>query len=192
MPANTSSPTALSRGIDSPVMADSSSAELPSTTRPSSGTRWPGRIRMRAPARMSPRRTEVGPSSVSNTASLGARARSESMARSVRWRANPSRAEASENKNSSRAPSSGSPMIAASPAPPSINTSISSLRARIVFQASCRPGIAPMMKPRNTNRSDRAAGPPPRATAKLATTNPPHTPVAIRGMRRSRRRALGV
>ncbi len=52
-PPTTSSPSALSTGIDSPVTRLSSTDELPDTTRPSTGTLSPGRSRMRSPTTIS-------------------------------------------------------------------------------------------------------------------------------------------
>ena len=46
----TSSPACLVDGIGSPVSIDSSTAEMPSTTTPSTGTLSPGRTRSRSPA----------------------------------------------------------------------------------------------------------------------------------------------
>ena len=51
--AATLSPGPLSTGRDSPVRADSSTAELPSTITPSTGMDWPGRTTMRSPTRTS-------------------------------------------------------------------------------------------------------------------------------------------
>ena len=45
----TLSPTRLSTGTDSPVRSDSSTAEAPSRTSPSTGTRSPGRTRTTSP-----------------------------------------------------------------------------------------------------------------------------------------------
>ena len=51
--AATLSPGPLSTGRDSPVRADSSTAELPSTMTPSTGMDWPGRTTTRSPTRTS-------------------------------------------------------------------------------------------------------------------------------------------
>ena len=61
--AATSSPGPLSTGTDSPVSIDSSTAEVPSTTTPSTGTFSPGRTRTRrrpAPARRAPGAAPAG------------------------------------------------------------------------------------------------------------------------------------
>lgn len=48
-PPTTASPSRFCAGIDSPVTSDSSTAEDPDSTRPSTGTRSPGRTRTRSP-----------------------------------------------------------------------------------------------------------------------------------------------
>ncbi len=53
----TSSPTRLVAGIGSPVSIDSSTADVPSTTTPSTGTLSPGRTRRRSPATTTARST---------------------------------------------------------------------------------------------------------------------------------------
>ena len=49
VPPITRSPMVLVTGINSPVTIDSSSAERPSVTLPSTGTFSPGRMRRRSP-----------------------------------------------------------------------------------------------------------------------------------------------
>ena len=49
-PDRTRSPGVTSAGTDSPVILAVSTEELPSTTTPSTGIRWPGRTRKRSPA----------------------------------------------------------------------------------------------------------------------------------------------
>ena len=71
--AATLSPGPLSTGMDSPVRADSSTAEEPSTTTPSTGMDWPGRTTIRSPTRTSSTGTSVSTPSRSTEAVLGAR-----------------------------------------------------------------------------------------------------------------------
>ena len=54
VPPMTSSPASLSTGIGSPVSIDSSTAEAPVVSTPSTGTRSPGRTRTRSPTSTSP------------------------------------------------------------------------------------------------------------------------------------------
>jgi len=51
VPAKTEEPTATSTGMDSPVMGDWSTLELPWTTTPSAGILSPGRTTTRSPTR---------------------------------------------------------------------------------------------------------------------------------------------
>ncbi len=69
----TSSPASLKLGIGSPVSIDSSNAELPSTTMPSTGTFSPGRTRTRSPARTAAIGTSVSPPSRITRAVRGCR-----------------------------------------------------------------------------------------------------------------------
>ena len=57
----TSSPTPLATGIGSPVSIASSTADVPSMTTPSTGTRSPGRTRSRSPGWISSIGTERSP-----------------------------------------------------------------------------------------------------------------------------------
>ena len=71
--AATLSPGPLSTGRDSPVRADSSTAEAPSTTTPSTGMDWPGRTRSRSPTATSSTGSSTSRPSRRTTAVLGAR-----------------------------------------------------------------------------------------------------------------------
>ena len=85
VPPYTGSPTPLDLGSDSPVMVASFTAEVPSTTCPSNGTRSPGRIRMRSPIASSSTATvSPVPSGRSRSAVSGASSRSRAMERRPR------------------------------------------------------------------------------------------------------------
>ena len=79
--ALTVSPAVFSTGIDSPVSALSSRAELPSSTTPSTGMDSPGRTRRTWPGRILSTSTVVSvPSSATTVAVLGAKSMSASIA----------------------------------------------------------------------------------------------------------------
>ena len=78
--AATLSPGPLSTGRDSPVRADSSTAEVPSTMTPSTGMDWPGRTTMRSPTRTSSTGISTSTPSRRTLAVLGARSMSRVMA----------------------------------------------------------------------------------------------------------------
>ena len=99
----TVSPGALSTGIGSPVSIDSSTADRPSTTTPSTGTLAPGRTRRRSPGRTWSRGISRSRSAPARTAWAGWRSRRSSMAPVVRAFA----------RASSHRPSRTSPMIRA-------------------------------------------------------------------------------
>ena len=92
----------LVTGMDSPVTIDSSSAERPSSTTPSTGTLSPGRTRNLSPALMASSETSSSPpSSLTRRAVLGARSSKARIAPEV----------ASRARNSSTWPSSTSTVI---------------------------------------------------------------------------------
>ena len=71
--ADTGSPAFLSTGMLSPVRADSSTAELPSSTRPSTGMLSPGRTTKRSPSATSSTGTSTSAPSLSRVAVRGSR-----------------------------------------------------------------------------------------------------------------------
>lgn len=79
VPAKTGSPGSFSTGSDSPVSGDSSTAEPPSTTLPSTGMRSPGRTTTTSPTTTSEARTVSSTPPRSTTAVLGARSISDSI-----------------------------------------------------------------------------------------------------------------
>ncbi len=81
--AATLSPGILSTGMDSPVRADSSTAEPPSTTSPSTGIVWPGRTTMRSPTATSSTGMVNSSAPLRTMAVLGARSISREMASPV-------------------------------------------------------------------------------------------------------------
>ena len=76
----TVSPGPLSTGMDSPVRADSSTLDAPSTTTPSTGTEAPGRTSTRSPAWTCSTGTSASPPSRRTVAVLGVRSMSRAMA----------------------------------------------------------------------------------------------------------------
>ena len=102
LPAASSLPGPACRGKGSPVRLDASTAERPSSTRPSTGTRSPGSNSTRSSGRNPPTRTGLGgPSPSTNRAVSGCRAASCSRARPVRKRARSSMKRPSNTKPSS-------------------------------------------------------------------------------------------
>ena len=92
VPPITVSATVFVTGMDSPVTIDSSSAERPSSTTPSTGTFSPGRTRSRSPTAIRSSETSSSlPSSAMRRAVLGARLSSALIAPEVRSRARSSR-----------------------------------------------------------------------------------------------------
>ena len=82
------SPSAFSTGSGSPVIMDSSTAERPSTTTPSTGMLSPGRTRSRSPVFTASSGTSVScPSAPMRRAVFGARSSSARIAEPVRSRA---------------------------------------------------------------------------------------------------------
>ncbi len=79
----TLSPTCLATGILSPVSADSSIAELPSTITPSTGMLCPGLITIMSPTTKSATGTSTSLPSLITVATLGARSISFAMASEV-------------------------------------------------------------------------------------------------------------
>jgi len=73
VPPMTSSPASLRTGIGSPVSIDSSTAEAPSTTTPSTGTFSPGRTRTRSPTATAAMGTSVSTPSRTTLAVRGCR-----------------------------------------------------------------------------------------------------------------------
>ncbi len=86
VPPVTRSPGAFPTGMDSPVTIDSSTALLPSSTRPSTGTFSPGRTRSRSPTWTSASGTSSSPAGVMRRAVRGARSRRARTARPVSLR----------------------------------------------------------------------------------------------------------
>ena len=80
----TSSPAAFVTGSGSPVSIDSSTADAPSTTRPSTGTRSPGRTRRRSPGTTSARSTSASTPSRIRRAVVACRPTSRRIAPVVR------------------------------------------------------------------------------------------------------------
>ncbi len=80
---NTLSPGSLATGMLSPVRADSSTAELPSTTTPSTGMLWPGRITIRSPTTTSATGISTSCPARITVAVLGAKSISLAMASDV-------------------------------------------------------------------------------------------------------------
>ena len=104
VPPMSRSPAVFSTGMGSPVTIDSSTALLPSTTAPSTGTFSPGRTRSRSPTCTSSSGTSPSdPSSCSRRAVFGARPSRDLMALDVWLRA----------RSSSTCPSSTSVMMTA-------------------------------------------------------------------------------
>ncbi len=87
VPPNTVTPDALSTGRLSPVSIDSSTADAPSITTPSTGMRSPGRMRIRSPTSTSPVGISTSPLARRTRAVRGARLTSRRMASDVRPRA---------------------------------------------------------------------------------------------------------
>ena len=87
----TVSPAAFSTGRDSPVSIDSSAAEAPAQTTPSTGIFSPGRTRTRSPTWTCPTGIRTSVSPTTTDASRAARARSRPTADSARLRAAASR-----------------------------------------------------------------------------------------------------
>ena len=88
VPPMTRSPTSFVKGIDSPVTIDSSMADRPSMTEPSTGTFSPGRTRRRSPMPIRSRVTSSSePSVLIRRAVLGARSSSARIAPEVCSRA---------------------------------------------------------------------------------------------------------
>ena len=83
VPPMTRAPTIFSTGSDSPVSIDSSTAEAPLTTSPSTGIRSPGRTRMRSPAITCSIGTSSSRPSRSTRASFGCRSASARSAAEV-------------------------------------------------------------------------------------------------------------
>ena len=103
LPPNTGSPGALSTGSDSPVSIDSSTADVPSTTSPSTAIRSPGRTMTMSPRCTSATGTSISEPSRTTRAVRGWRLMSRLIASDVRPRA----------RDSSTRPSSTRAMIAA-------------------------------------------------------------------------------
>ncbi len=137
VPANTLSSGCFSTGIDSPVTGAWLTAELPDTTCPSAGSRCPGLTITRSPRCNSSTGTSVSTLSRCTMAVLGASSASASIALRARSIAMCSSAWPILNRNSSSAPSSHAPKIAAPPAATIIKLSISKRRLRIPSHASC-------------------------------------------------------
>ena len=91
VPPMTRLPGAFSTGIDSPVSIDSSTALVPSTTVPSTGTFSPGRTRRRSPGRTASSGTSSSRPWASRRAVRGARPSRARRAPPVAWRARSSR-----------------------------------------------------------------------------------------------------
>ena len=90
VPAITLAPGALVTGMDSPVIMDSSTAERPSITSPSTGTFSPGRTRRRSPTFTASSGTSRSPPSSILRAVAGASFSSARIAPEVRSRADSS------------------------------------------------------------------------------------------------------
>jgi hypothetical protein len=112
-PASTMSPGSLMRGMDSPVSADSSSAESPEMTVASAGTRSPGRTTMIWPTAISAMGVSTSPSLVSTIAVLGAISARALMPERARPAAMPSSNSPTANRKTTRAASSVAPIMTA-------------------------------------------------------------------------------
>ncbi len=121
-PAKTGSPGPLARGMDSPVTGDSSRLESPARIRPSAATRSPGRTSTRSRGRKSDTGTVCCfPCASSRTATVGIKAVSARIPARARSAATLSSNSPTENKKTTAAASSPSPMNSA----PSAATDIS-------------------------------------------------------------------
>mmetsp|Transcript_47501 Transcript_47501/g.114008 ORF Transcript_47501/g.114008 Transcript_47501/m.114008 type:complete len:242 (-) Transcript_47501:566-1291(-) len=129
VPPTTLSPGPFATGRDSPVIADSSTADSPATTMPSAGTFAPGSTRTRSPlssSRASTSRSRPGasPSSSNSSAVRGCRAMSAVMASPVLPLArDSSHLPRSTNVSSKAEVSKSRPMAAISPAQSFANSS---------------------------------------------------------------------
>ena len=139
VPAKTSSPAALSRGSDSPVMLASFSVVWPATTRPSAGTVSPGRTRMRSPSDSAWAATSSSrPSLPMRRAVAGVRRMRLSIARCAPAAVRSSIARETSMKNAT------TPAVRKSPLDIAASTAMATSSSTCVWPAR-RPRMAPQM-----------------------------------------------
>ena len=160
VPAKTASPTALSTGTDSPVSADSSRLDAPSTMTPSSAIRSPGRTRSAVPGAIVATATVRSTPSTSTCASSGASSLSASTDRRVRSSASASRVVPTANRTSTQAPSARSPIPTAPIAASAMRTFMSRVRRRSAVSAARATGQPPTTIESRYSESATARGAP--------------------------------
>lgn len=144
VPAQTSSPGALSTGNGSPVMDAWSTSEPPSSTVPSAGTRSPGRTTTTSPAVRSAAGTARSCPPASTVACSGARSVSPRTASAVRRVATVSSAPEVAKMTMSSAPSKTWPSASAPIAASTMSRSTSRVRSRSAVspaQAGSQPPV---------------------------------------------------